>query len=370
MTNESGLKIHGVSHAFDGQRVVDSVDLGVGAGELVCLVGPSGCGKTTLLRLAAGLARLQHGTIEIGGSLAATPERTVPPEVRGVGLVFQDYALFPHLDVAGNVAFGLRGLNATERAQRIETVLAQVNMLEYRSMWPHQLSGGQQQRIALARALAPRPRVMLLDEPFSGLDTRLRAQIRDDTLHVLKESGVATLMVTHDAEEAMFMADRIAVMNRGRIEQEGKPTEVYGRPASAFVARFFGEVNELRGIVRNRAVVTPFGPVAANGHTEAATVQVVIRPEGLKLSPVTPARDGGEGPACIAKVMAARLLGRSSWIHLDIGGPSGHGPAGETSHAQHVHARVPGSFLPNEGDMLAVHLDPNQAFIFALPETP
>ncbi len=358
-----GLTIRGVSHAFDDRRVVDHVDLAVQAGELVCLVGPSGCGKTTLLRLAAGLVTLQHGTIEIGGAVVADSVRAVPPEARGVGLVFQDYALFPHLDVAGNVAFGLRGMPAAERPARVDAVLTQVNMLDYRSAWPHQLSGGQQQRIALARALAPRPRVMLLDEPFSGLDARLRAQIRDDTLHVLKENGVATLMVTHDSEEAMFMADRIAVMNRGRIEQAGRPVEVYGAPASAFVARFFGEVNDLRGIVRDRVVATPFGPVAANGHVEAAMVQVVIRPEALKLSPAND-RAAGAAPACIAKVMAARLLGRSSWIHLDIGGPSG-----EAGHPQHFHARVPGSFLPAEGEVLAVRLDPNQTFVFARPES-
>jgi iron(III) transport system ATP-binding protein len=354
--SRGGLSIRGVSHAFEDRRVVDDVQLGVAAGELVCLIGPSGCGKTTLLRLAAGLAPLQHGTIEIDGNVVAGPGRAVPPESRGVGLVFQDYALFPHLDVAGNVAFGLIGASASERASRVDAVLAQVNMAEYRNAWPHQLSGGQQQRIALARALAPRPRVMLLDEPFSGLDTNLRAQIRDDTLHVLKESGVATLMVTHDAEEAMFMADRIALMNRGRIEQAGKPVEVYGHPASAFVARFFGEVNELRGIVRDRAVATPFGSLRADGHAEAASVQVVIRPEALKLTPA----DSDKGAPCIAKVMASRLLGRSSWIHLDIGG------SGE--HPQHFHARVPGSYLPAEDEMLAVRLDPAQAFVFALPD--
>jgi iron(III) transport system ATP-binding protein len=352
-----GLAIKGVSHAFDDVKVVDDVHLTVGPGELVCLVGPSGCGKTTLLRIAAGLAELQHGVIAIDDLIAAEPGRALPPEARGVGLVFQDYALFPHLDVAGNIGFGLNGAPAAEREARIGAVLDQVNMIEYRRAWPHQLSGGQQQRVALARALAPRPRVMLLDEPFSGLDTQLRAQIRDDTLHVLKHSGVATLMVTHDPEEAMFMADRIVVMNRGRVEQDGKPTEIYGEPASAFVARFFGDVNELRGLVRDRAVATPFGPVKANGHAEGTTVQVVIRPEGLKLS----AAAQSPAAACYAKVMASRLLGRSSWVHLDIGGQAGHG----TGDPAHFHARVPGSFLPAEGELLAVSLDAGQAFVFA-----
>jgi iron(III) transport system ATP-binding protein len=355
-----GLAIKGVSHAFDDVRVVDDVHLTVAPGELVCLVGPSGCGKTTLLRIAAGLAELQSGAITIDDVIAAEPGRALPPEARGVGLVFQDYALFPHLDVAGNVGFGLKGTPAAERDTRIDMVLDQVNMTEYRRAWPHQLSGGQQQRVALARALAPRPHVMLLDEPFSGLDTQLRAQIRDDTLHVLKHSGVATLMVTHDPEEAMFMADRIVVMNRGHVEQDGRPTEIYGTPSTAFVARFFGEVNELRGLVRNRAVTTPFGAVAANGYAEGATVQVVIRPEGLKLD--SAAAQGAGPAACYAKVLASRLLGRSSWVHLDIGGHSGHG-SGDPAHA-HFHARVPGSFLPSEGELLAVRLDPGQAFVF------
>jgi iron(III) transport system ATP-binding protein len=361
-----GLAIKGVSHAFDAVRVVDDVDLAVAPGELVCLVGPSGCGKTTLLRIAAGLAELQRGAIAIDDVIAAEPGRALPPEARGVGLVFQDYALFPHLDVAGNVGFGLKGASAAERDARIDTVLDQVNMTEYRRAWPHQLSGGQQQRVALARALAPRPHVMLLDEPFSGLDTQLRAQIRDDTLHVLKHSGVATLMVTHDPEEAMFMADRIVVMNRGRVEQDGRPTEIYGKPATAFVARFFGEVNELRGLVRDHAVMTPFGSVTASGYAEGATVQVVIRPEGLKLSPAAQAAQGSGPSACYAKVLASRLLGRSSWVHLDIGGQAGHG-TGDPAHA-HFHARVPGSFLPAEGELLTVRLDPAQAFVFTAPD--
>ena len=202
---------------------------------------------------------------------------------------------------------------------------------------------------------------MLLDEPFSGLDTRLREQIRDDALHVLKSSGTATLMVTHDPEEAMFMADRLAIMRAGRIEQQGSPVEVYAQPATAFVASFFGQVNELRGTVRNGAVITPLGALAAPGFADGTAVEVLIRPEALKLSPADVRHP------IAARVMAARLLGRSSWIHLSLVDPAaGHaeGPREGQAGYFHFHARVPGRFVPREGEILAVGLEPAQAFVF------
>jgi len=363
-TAPPGLVMRSISHAFGRRRVLDSVDLLVAPGELVCLVGPSGCGKTTLLRIAAGLEDLQHGRVLVEGCVVAEPGVVVPPERRGVGLVFQDNALFPHLDVAGNVGFGLGRISTDSRHQRIAEVLHQVGMADYAAAFPHQLSGGQQQRVALARALAPRPRVMLLDEPFSGLDTRLREQIRDDTLHVLKHSGAATLMVTHDPEEAMFMADRIAVMRDGHVEQDGRPVDVYGTPASAFVAAFFGQVNIWRGVVAGGAVDTPIGRVAAPGLAEGSAAEVVVRPEGMKLSPA----DGPAEPAVAAKVLAARLLGRSSWIHLCCGDDQPGPREGEAGHL-HFHARVPGRFLPCEGEVFGVTVDPAQVFVFAIGDT-
>ncbi|MFM8801194.1 MAG: ABC transporter ATP-binding protein [Tagaea sp.] len=352
-----GLRLQGISHAFGAKKVLDDVSLAVEPGQLVCLLGPSGCGKTTLLRIAAGLEPLQKGSVALDGCAVAEPGYAVPPERRGVGLVFQDYALFPHLDVAGNVAFGLSKLTASARAARVAETLAQVGMQDYARGWPHELSGGQQQRVALARALAPRPRVVLMDEPFSGLDARLRESIRDDTLHVLKKSGAATLMVTHDPEEAMFMADTIVVMREGRVEQAGPPDAVYAKPASAFVARFFGQVNEVDTVVSGGHAVTPFGRVAAPGRAEATRVKVLIRPEGLRLDGIP---DTAADPACPAKVLASRLLGRSSGVHLCLG------QGAEEGHPEHVHfhARVPGRYLPPEGDVLAVDLDPAQAFVF------
>ncbi len=193
-----GLHMHGVNHAYGIHRVLNNAALLVPAGELVCLLGPSGCGKTTLLRLAAGLEKLQEGTISINGEIVAEPGRHVPPEHRGIGLMFQDYALFPHMNVVDNVTFGLKGAPAAEARRRAMDMLEQVGMTAHAAKYPHMLSGGQQQRVALARALAPGPKLLLLDEPFSGLDTNMRARIREETLAVLRRSGVATLMVTHD----------------------------------------------------------------------------------------------------------------------------------------------------------------------------
>ncbi len=354
----TALAISGLSHGFSTKQVLRGVDLTVGSGELVCLVGPSGCGKTTLLRLAAGLEEVQAGSIAIDGCTVAETRRAVPAERRGVGFVFQDYALFPHLDVMGNVAFGLDRLGPALRVSRIDETLRQVGMQEYAHAFPHQLSGGQQQRIALARALAPRPRVLLLDEPFSGLDARLREQIRDDTLHVLKQSGAATLMVTHDPEEAMFMADRMVIMNEGRIEQHGPPADVYSHPATAFVANFFGQVNEIHTVVEMGGAMTPFGRVPVSAFPEGSDVVVLIRPEALRLRPV------GDADMIVGKVLAARLLGRSSWIHLCLGRAADETPATGRAGHLHFHARVPGRFLPAEGDVLAIDLDVAQAFVF------
>ena len=349
----SALTLERVSHVYGDLVAIDDLDLSVAPEELVCLLGPSGCGKTTALRVAAGLETLQHGQVRLNGKVVAGDGIDLPPEARNVGLVFQDFALFPHLSVRDNVAFGLSRLSAEARRDRIATALAQVGMDGHVAAYPHQLSGGEQQRVALARALAPQPKVMLLDEPFSGLDSQLRHQVRDETLHVLKKSGAATLMVTHDPEEAMFMADRVALMRAGRLIQVGAPADLYLAPQDAFVAGFFGDVNRLAGTVKDGRVATPFGPVAAGNLDEGAPVEVLIRPEGLNLRP---AEEGESSDAGLARVMASRMLGRSSLIHLSVA----DGPDGEL----HLHARMPGRYLPEENQMLAVELDRNQIFVF------
>ncbi len=351
------LSLEGVSHAYETVLAVDSVDLSVRPGEIVCLVGPSACGKSTLLRVAAGLEDLQQGTVRIGGKVVADRRRSVPPEKRGVGLVFQDYALFPHLTVLDNVRFGLTGLAGAARRGRALQSLGQVGMAGQAEAYPHMLSGGQQQRVALARALAPVPRVLLLDEPFSGLDTQLRAQVRDETLHVLKQNAAATLVVTHDPEEAMFLADRIVLMRDGRIVQSGTPVDLYCRPADAFAAGFFGEVNQIPGTVGGGKVDTPFGPIAASGMPDGRPVNVLIRPEGLTLRSDGAAVNG----AVLGRVEAARLLGRTSLVHLSVDDGAGND--------LHLHARMPGQFLPGEQTHVTIALDPSQAFVFPSEDT-
>ncbi len=353
-----GLHLHGVSHAFDGHNVLHNVSLTVPLGELVCLLGPSGCGKTTLLRIAAGLERLQRGSVVIDETVIAEAGIHVPPERRKIGLMFQDYALFPHLSVLANVTFGLAEPKGGKAASRAMEMLGQVGMTGHAGKHPHMLSGGQQQRVALARALAPSPRLLLLDEPFSGLDTNMRVQIREQTLLVLKQSGVATLMVTHDPEEAMFMADRIKILGEGgQVLQSGRPSEIYHEPADEFVAGLFGTVNRFEGVVSAGAVATPFGPVPSNGLEEGQKVCVLIRPEGLVLCQAT------EEPGVPVEVLSTHLLGRSSQIRLR---PAGKGKREwDEEGADEFDAYVSADFdLAAEGE-LSVRIDTRYAFIYA-----
>ncbi len=349
MQNQS-LNLEHVSHRFGNLLAVDDVTLSVDPGEIVCLVGPSGCGKSTLLRVAAGLEPLQQGRVSIGAETMADGAVNVPPEQRNVGLVFQDYALFPHLSVRDNIAFGLRDMASADRRARTDRALERTGLDRWADTFPHELSGGQQQRVALARAIAPRPRVVLLDEPFSGLDAQLRHQVRDDAARILREAGMATLMVTHDSEEAMYIADRIAVMREGALRQIGLPDDIYLRPADAFVAAFFGDVNRFRGTVSMASVETPLGMVGTNGFADGTEVEVLWRPEALELAT---SQDGGTGAAAI--VESARFVGRTSLIDVQIGGDE---PVA-------VRIRVAGRQLPARGARVFVRQSSDEAFIFA-----
>lgn len=353
------LALEHVSHTFeDGTKVLSDISFSVTRGEIFCLIGPSGCGKTTTLRLAAGLERLGRGRITIDGRIVADGTTDIAPERRGVGFVFQDQALFPHLTVRDNVAFGIEHLSPRERDARVRDLLAQVSMADYADAFPHRLSGGQQQRVALARALAPDPPVILLDEPFSGLDTRLRSSVREDTLRVLKERGTTTLIVTHDPEEAMYVADTLALMRDGRIEQMGTPGDVYCRPVTPYVALFFSSANRVRGVVEDGHVATPFGPITAQGFAEGTRAMVLMRPEALLID-----RWGGQPPAnslgaAEGTVVRARMLRQSVFTHMDFGEFKGE--------KLYFHARNPGHFMPEEGRRYRVFLDPDQTFVFPI----
>jgi iron(III) transport system ATP-binding protein len=348
----------GIHHAYGATKVLNNISLTVPAGELVCLLGPSGCGKTTLLRIAAGLEQLQAGSVTIDEMVVADGAVQMPPEERRIGFMFQDYALFPHLSVLDNVIFGLfrRDRNAA-RARALE-MLEQVRMVHHAEKHPHTLSGGQQQRVALARALAPEPRLVLLDEPFSDLDTNMRARIRHETLSILKQNNVATLMVTHDPREAMFMADRLKVLGEdGRILQSGRPADIYYKPADEYVARLFGPMNMISGVVERGGLNSSFGIMALEDTTarDGDAVRVLIRPEGMILSNEGDGEGGNGGDsAAPVDILSAHLLGDSSVVRFRVA-------RGINSGAE-FHVRMAGAFdLSGKGQIWA-RVDPRHVF--------
>ncbi|KJV08920.1 hypothetical protein VZ95_14685 [Elstera litoralis] len=335
------LVIEAVSHAYGALQALQSVSLDVAAGEVVCLLGPSGCGKSTLLRIAAGLEPVQHGRVELAGQVVGEPRLSLPPELRRVGMVFQDFALFPHLTVTQNIAFGLSDLPRAERQAQAAHWVARIGLPDLADAFPHTLSGGQQQRVALARALAPSPRLVLMDEPFSGLDVTLRDRLRDATLSLLKDAGVATVLVTHDPDEAMRMADRIILMRAGRIEQAGAPLDLYNRPVSAFAAAFFGSVTLLDARAEGGEVVSDLGRFDAP--VQSGPVTMIVRQEALHRA--------GEG-GLRAMVTHARSLGREHLIGLTIGSTA-------------LTARWAEGRLPGVGERIPVVLDRQRVHLFA-----
>ncbi|MFP4321959.1 MAG: ABC transporter ATP-binding protein [Anaerolineales bacterium] len=282
---------HVVKH-YGAVTAVDDVSLRIAPGEVLALLGASGCGKTTTLRLLAGLEAPDAGEIILNEQRVAGEDAWAPPEKRAVGMVFQDYALFPHLTIAGNIAFALRGWASREKKARITELLDLVGLPDMDKRYPHQLSGGQKQRVALARALAARPSVVLLDEPFSNLDTAMRHHTRDDVRNILAQTNATALFVTHDQEEAMMMASRIAVMHGGRILQTDTPRRLYENPASPFVARFLGDVNCLPAQAHGEQAESQIGPVPLR-EAHQGRVALYIRPEDLTLAPAEPEQAQG-----------------------------------------------------------------------------
>jgi iron(III) transport system ATP-binding protein len=308
------LRVIGLRRAYGPIIALDGVDLDVHVGEMLTLLGPSGCGKTTLLRLVAGLEPPDEGTVEIAGRRVAGPGASVPPERRNVGMVFQDHALFPHLTVADNVAYGIR--RDPDRSVRVAELLELVSLRDAGARMPHELSGGMQQRVAIARALAPRPDVILLDEPFSNLDAALRTQLRGDLREILRAAGATGVLVTHDQDEALTLGDRMGVMVRGRIEQIDVPEVIYSEPATPFVATFVGTANLVHANCEGGIGYTRFGPVRLiNRPAPSGRASVVIRPEHLELT------EEPDGPAAADtwRIVRRRFAGSEILLEVEAG---------------------------------------------------
>jgi iron(III) transport system ATP-binding protein len=329
-----------VSRAYAGVAALDSVSLTAPEAKVLALLGPSGSGKSTIMRLIAGLEPVDAGDVRIGDEIVSTPSRTLAAEARRIGMVFQDYALFPHLTAGANVAFGLDKLARAERDEKALRWLDRVGLKHRAHAYPHELSGGEQQRVALARALAPAPRAVLLDEPFSGLDPVLRAELRDATLTTLAETKTTTIFVTHDAEDALQVADRLAILKAGRMLQEASPREAYDKPASLHVAAALGPINSYRGRVQSGVVQTPFGAVAAAHLAEGAEADVAVRAEAIALRP-------GAG----VRVLDVRPHGAHDLVRLESQGLIWRALAP---------ARI------NLGETVDVELAPTGAFAFAV----
>ncbi len=319
----AAIATHGVTKDFPSTRAVDEVDLHVPRGALVGVLGPSGCGKTTLLRLLAGFERPDAGTVEVDGRTAAGEGVWMPPDRRRVGMVFQDFALFPHLDVADNIAFGLpRGRG---RRQRVQEIIELVGLAGREHSRPSELSGGQQQRVALARALAPRPAVVLLDEPFSNLDAGMRAQVRADVERILRADGATAVLVTHDQEEALAMSDEVAVMREGRIVQQAPPEDLYHQPADRRVAEFVGDADFVCGYAERGQVRCDLGCLELR-HPVDGEVEVMIRPEDLELWP---------DPEGESVVEGREFYGHDQLVHVRLAsGRRVHVRLGSVSHVE------------------------------------
>lgn len=346
MAEVAFVLLKNVTKIFNGSvKAISDLTIMVRKGEFFSLLGPSGCGKTTILRLIAGLESPDSGEIFIGGRKVAGNDTWIEPEKRGVGFVFQDYALFPHMTVFENVAFGIRGVSKNEKRRKVMEMLELVGMSDMADRYPHELSGGQQQRVALARALAPSPKVILLDEPFSNLDPELRLQLRTETKRILKEKGITTILVTHDQEEAFSLSDRVGVVNQGRLEQVGTPEEIYHQPATRFVANFVGGANFVSGKIKEGSVISDIGVFKYDGamSSTAVDVELMIRPEdvGFTLDP------SGDAVVVDAQFLGPKIIYRLRVINDKI-----------------IHSIQPSTNLISVGSKVKISIDPERIKVF------
>lgn len=339
----NALELCGVSKSFGSVQAIVGLDLDVAETEILALVGPSGCGKTTLLRLIAGFETPDQGTITLRGKAVADGAVALPPEVRGVGMVFQDYALFPHLTVAENIAFGLDGMHARERQAIVAEKLALVGLQGYEQRMPHELSGGERQRVALARAMAARPVIILLDEPFSNLDADRRITMREEVRGILKSAGATAILVTHDQEEALYFGDRLAVLREGRLQQVDTPEGVFHAPVNADVAEFMGQTELLAGEVTHEGIQTEVGLVRQDiALPNGSRVQLAVRADDVDLEP-----DAGAA----AVIRERQFKGALNLYKVRL-------PSGQILHSLQPHTRI----LP-PGTTVEVNLEPGHLLV-------
>jgi iron(III) transport system ATP-binding protein len=344
----ASLSFRNIEMKYGDFTALHDVSLDIAAGEVVCLLGPSGCGKTSLLRLASGIERPSAGEVLLNNRVVAGAGIFIPPEKRNVGLMFQDFALFPHLTILENVCFGLHFMPKETARQEAMMALARVGLDNYANEHPHTLSGGQQQRVALARALVPRPSIILMDEPFSGLDVQLRETIRSETLALLRETRSTCLLVTHDPDEAMQLGDRIAVMRAGRIIQAGTAQALYHDPSDLFVARLFSQINEIPVTVTGGSISTPFGRYPANDHPDGTRLVMCVRQRAVWVY----AADH-DASMLAGRVVATRFLGDLVLVAIAINGLD-----------QPITSLVRGDRAPAIGDDVRIKVDPAGVVMF------
>ena len=344
------LDVKQLSHFFGEKEALSNLNFSIENNSIVSVLGPSGCGKTTLIRLIAGLEQIQKGEIFLEKSLVANKNLNVPPEKRPISYVFQDFALFPHMTVLENVSFAAG--SKSNKKQLIDQVIHLAKVENFLEKYPHSLSGGEQQRVALARSIAVQPKLLLLDEPFSDLDINLKREIIDDTLHLINSLESSAIVVTHNAEEAMFLSDAILVMEKGKLIQIGTPHDIYFKPSNLYVASLFGETNIFQSKVEDNTCLTPLGRIKTSNLSNNQDVDVVVRPEAIKLNlEKSPLLNPNSGV-----VVDSKFLGNSAIIHMTVND--------EKNNKHHIHSKVMGNFLPPAASSVSVTLDEDHVFIF------
>lgn len=343
----SSMSFENISYVTGDKTILEDISLTVEPGEVLCLLGPSGSGKTTLLRIAAGLIEDASGSVKIDGRAVANEKTFIPPDKRGVGLVFQDYALFPHLTILQNVEFGLTALSRSEANKQALRILSRVGLEDRASQYPHVLSGGEQQRVALARALAPRPSILLMDEPFSGLDSRLRDNIREQTIELLRETRSTAIIVTHDAEEALRVGDHVALIQDGKLVQYGEAKDLYYRPKNLFAAGFFSEINVIPSTSKSGIAKTVFGSCDCEV-TMPETCCAAIRLTDIEVNPYEEGNSGVMG-----RVSIRRFIGTSELLEVNVEGLD-----------EPISVRIKAGELGDEVRLISLKVDPELMMIF------